>query len=593
MTVSNDIHFQFAECFEEKLIRPYAYFLSRNLLEGNICIPIDEPVIRRNESPYQEVCDIETLKGLKYLVTTKQEEIAPFILEGNKLYLHRYYRYESIIVNRIKELVFNGNKKSLERMELLSSKAELVYSFNADYPIQPTTNDALKIDWQIVAVLQALLQDFSIITGGPGTGKTTTLAKVLAILYTVEPSARVALTAPTGKASMRMYESLTQTTLEVGDNILNLFRQLKPTTIHSLLGYQRDSVNFKYNSNNPLPFDWIIVDEASMIDVPMFAKVLDAMSDTCRIILLGDKDQLASVEAGSLLGDFCLSLNAINQFSSERADWINSFISDPNRKITTNYIHPTNSLLANNIIELKFSHRFNIEGGIGKLSNAVLTNNQTVIEEYIFHNIDANIHIDTKADDKILAKFCAGYKDFIQETDIKTALKKLNNLRVLVAVREGERGLYAINRKIELELLRLKLINIDNEFYTNRPIMVTRNMYQLGLMNGDVGIIRDGRIHFDVAGEGIRSFLPAYLTDAETVFAMTIHKSQGSEFNDVLIVLPEGIDSPLLTRELLYTGITRAKKSVTIQGGLDSIMQAAGATVKRVSGIREKLVVSG
>ncbi len=593
MTVSNDIHFQFAECFEEKLIRPYAYFLSRNLLEGNICIPIDEPVIRRNESPYQEVCDIETLKGLKYLVTTKQEEIAPFILEGNKLYLHRYFRYESIIVNRIKELVFNGNKKSLERMELLSSKAELVYSFNADYPIQPTTNDALKIDWQIVAVLQALLQDFSIITGGPGTGKTTTLAKVLAILYTVEPSARVALTAPTGKASMRMYESLTQTTLEVGDNILNLFRQLKPTTIHSLLGYQRDSVNFKYNSNNPLPFDWIIVDEASMIDVPMFAKVLDAMSDTCRIILLGDKDQLASVEAGSLLGDFCLSLNAINQFSSERADWINSFISDPNRKITTNYIHPTNSLLANNIIELKFSHRFNIEGGIGKLSNAVLTNNQTVIEEYIFHNIDANIHIDTKADDKILAKFCAGYKDFIQETDIKTALKKLNNLRVLVAVREGERGLYAINRKIELELLRLKLINIDNEFYTNRPIMVTRNMYQLGLMNGDVGIIRDGRIHFDVAGEGIRSFLPAYLTDAETVFAMTIHKSQGSEFNDVLIVLPEGIDSPLLTRELLYTGITRAKKSVTIQGGLDSIMQAAGATVKRVSGIREKLVVSG
>ena len=593
MTVSNDIHFQFAECFEEKLIRPYAYFLSKNLLEGNICIPIDEPVIRKSESPYQEVCDIETLKGLKYLVTTKQEEIAPFILEGNKLYLHRYFRYESIIVNRIKELVFNGNNKSVERMKLLSSKAELIHSFNADYPIQPTTTDALKIDWQIVAVLQALLQDFSIITGGPGTGKTTTLAKVLAILYSVEPSARVALTAPTGKASMRMYESLTQTTLEVGDNILNLFRQLKPTTIHSLLGYQRDSVNFKYNSNNPLPFDWIIVDEASMIDVPMFAKVLDAMSDTCRIILLGDKDQLASVEAGSLLGDFCLSLNAINQFSSERAEWINSFISDPNRKITINHIHPTNSLLANNIIELKFSHRFNIEGGIGKLSNAVLTNNQTVIEEYIYHNTDANIHIDTKADDKILAKFCAGYKDFIQETDIKTALKKLNNLRVLVAVREGERGLYAINRKIELELLRLKLINIDNEFYTNRPIMVTRNMYQLGLMNGDVGIIRDGRIHFDVAGEGIRSFLPAYLTDAETVFAMTIHKSQGSEFNEVLIVLPEGIDSPLLTRELLYTGITRAKKSVTIQGGMDSIMQAAGATVKRVSGIREKLVVSG
>jgi len=593
MTVSNDIHFQFAECFEEKLIRPYAYFLSKNLLEGNICIPIDEPFIRKSESPYQEICTIKELKGLKYLVSTHQDIIAPFIIEGNKLYLHRYFRYESIIVKRIKALVLNGNKKSSERMQLLSKKIDLIHSFNADYPIEANTNDNLKIDWQIVAVLQALLQDFSIITGGPGTGKTTTLAKVLSILYSLEPTARVALTAPTGKASMRMYESLTQTNLNVGDEILNLFKQLKPSTIHSLLGYQRDSVNFKFNSTNPLPFDWIIIDEASMIDVPMFAKVLDAMSENCRIILLGDKDQLASVEAGSLLGDFCLSLKKMNQFNENRATWINSFIKNDNRKITANYTDATNSLLANNIIELKFSHRFNIEGGIGKLSHAVLTNNISVIEEYIYQNKDAYINIDTTANEKIIAQFCFGYKDFIKETDIKEALKKLNNLRVLVAVREGERGLYAINKKIELELSKLKLITIDHEFYENRPVMVTRNMYQLGLMNGDVGIIRGGRIHFDLAGEGIRSFLPAYLTDAETVFAMTIHKSQGSEFNDILIVLPEGKESPLLTRELLYTGITRAKKRVTIQGEKDSILEAAGATVKRVSGIREKLVVSG
>lgn len=592
MIISNDIHFQFAECFEEKLIRPYAYFLSKNLLEGNICIPIDEPIKRKSESPYQEVCNIDTLKGLKLLVSTQQDVIAPFILEGNKLYLHRYYRYESIIVNRIKELVFNGNAKTSERMKLLSSKIDLIHSFNANYPIQSITNDNLKIDWQIVAVLQALLQDFSIITGGPGTGKTTTLAKVLAILYSLEPSARVAMTAPTGKASMRMHESLTQTNLKVDDEILEKFNELKPYTIHRLLGYQRDSVNFKYNKKNPLPFDWIVIDEASMIDIPMFAKVLDAMSDTCRIILLGDKDQLASVEAGSLLGDFCLSLNAMNQFSKERVNWIKTFIKDNNRKITDRFVQESDNLLVNNIIELKFSHRFNIEGGIGKLSNAVLTNNHNMIEEYVHNNTDTAIHIDTDCNHQTLAQFCKGYKDFIQETDTKEALKKLSNLRVLVAVREGESGLYAVNKRIELELIKLKLINIENEFYTNRPIMVTRNMHQLGLMNGDVGIIRGGRIHFDVAGEGIRSFLPSYLTDVETVFAMTIHKSQGSEFNNVLIVLPEGTESPLLTRELLYTGITRAKKSVTIQGEIDSIFKAASSTVKRVSGIREKIVVS-
>ena len=590
MIVSNDIHFQFAECFEEKKIRPFAYFLSKYLLEGNICVPIDEPVNRLAESPYHEVCDLTTLKGLTSLVTTDKDTIAPFVLEGNKLYLHRYYRYETIVTEKVKNLVENGQNNLEERMKLLSTKTELLKSYNADYTIDTIIDNTLKTDWQIVAVIQTLLQDFSIITGGPGTGKTTTLAKVLSVLYTIETETRVALAAPTGKASMRMYESLNNTNLSLEGDIKEKFQQLKPSTIHSLLGYKKDSVNFRYDSKNPLPYDWIIVDEASMIDVPMFAKLLDAMGSGCRIVLLGDKDQLASVEAGSLLGDLCLSVNTINQFSGERAHWINTFINNADRKISNEFIGTNSSLLANNIVELKYSHRFNIEGGIGKLSYAVLNNKVSEIKDFIHHNQDPKIKIVTTDYVDTLNKFCKEYAEFIQEKDIKEAIKKLNHLRVIVAVREGDRGLYAINKKIEMELSRLNLLNTDKVFYENRPVIVTRNMHQLGLLNGDVGIIRDGRVWFEVPGEiFLRSFLPAYLTDSETVFAMTIHKSQGSEFDKVLIVLPEGTSNQLLTKELLYTGITRAKKQVTILGSEESILHAANATVERVSGISYKL----
>lgn len=587
MRTIEDIHQQFAECFNDYVVKPYAYFLSKNLLEGNICIAIDEPLIRIAESPYKNVPGVEALKKSS-LVSIDADAVTPFILQNNKLYLHRYYHYESIIVNRIKELVYSGNDLVTQRMEKLSQQAAIIKNLNATLPnnIHPD----LKIDWQLAAALQVLTQNFSIITGGPGTGKTTTLAKVLRILYAIEPNARIALAAPTGKASMRMYESLNNTNIDLPNEIKTKFESLKPSTIHSLLGYIYNSVNFKYNSKNTLPFDWIIVDEASMIDVPMFAKLLQAMDQQARIILLGDKDQLASVEAGSLLGDLCLSVEKINQFTAEKAEWINQFITAEEHKITPAFINTENKLLAGKITELKLSHRFNSEGGIGKLSKAILNNESTILQEYIASPIDANVIIDTAYSNEVLQQFTEGYNDFIQEPNIKNAIKKLNNLRILVAVREGDRGLYAVNKKVENILQQKKLINIDSEFYHNRPIIVTKNMYEFGLFNGDVGIIRNGRAYFELANqEEPKPFLPAYITSAETVFAMTIHKSQGSEFTKVLIVLPEGTENPLLTKELLYTGVTRAKNTVTIQASGATILHAANATVKRTSGLRERL----
>ena len=445
-----------------------------------------------------------------------------------------------------------------------------------------------------MAVTQALLNNFTIITGGPGTGKTTTLAKLLIVLYALEPNAKVALAAPTGKASMRMLESLKSSTLNFTEETKAKIGQLVPSTIHSLLGYKRESVNFKHNAENPLPYNWVVVDEASMIDVPMFSKLLAAIGDNTRIILLGDKDQLASVEAGSLLGDLCQTLPSLNQFSNETAQWINTFITDDDRKINAEFINDTKQLLAGHIIELKYSHRFNSQGAIGKVSKAVIEGDLEGLKSLIGAPTASNVTFDFEYKEEILSKFVEGYEAYINEHDKAEALKKLNQLRVLVAVRESNRGMKAINKFIELHLRKKGLLKPDGDFYENRPIMVTRNMYDLELFNGDTGIMRKDasgnmKAYFEDPKGGIKSVLPAYLTYSETVFAMTIHKSQGSEFNNVLVVLPEGTSNALLTRELLYTGITRAKDHITIQGKQDTIDYAVSTCVKRISGITGRI----
>jgi len=349
-------------------------------------------------------------------------------------------------------------------------------------------------------------------------------------------------------------------------------------------------VNFESNSENPLPYDWVVVDEASMIDVPMFSKLLSALGDSRRIILLGDKDQLASVEAGSLLGDLCQTLPSLNIFSNKSATWINEFIEDSEKKIKPEFIGVQKQLLSGHIIELKFSHRFNSQGAIGKMSRAVIEGDTEKLTTLIENSAGTNVEIDHQYTPQILESFVEGYANYIQEVDIKTALKKLNERRVLVAVRQGPRGLYATNQFIELHLRKKGLLRPDGEFYEHKPIMVTRNMHDLGLLNGDTGIMRKDdkgnlKVWFEDGLGGIKSILPAYLNYYETAFAMTIHKSQGSEFDQVIVILPEGTSNALLTRELLYTGITRARTSITIQGEMDTIRHSVESCVQRISGI--------
>lgn len=592
MNFTNDVHQQFAEFFTDERIKPYAYLLSKRLQEGNICIDANDISTLASEIPYNKIVSASILPSLAKFVSTKTEDVLPFVLHKDRLYLQRYFGYESTILHSIGRLIEDESKQLTDRIASLKKIQPLIHELKATASNAGIPSDQ-QIDWQMVAAIQSVLHNFSIITGGPGTGKTTTVAKVLSILFTINPEISVALAAPTGKAAMRMAESLKNSTLLVDPAIKSSFKNLMPNTIHRLLKPIPDSIHFKHNASNPLPYDVLIIDEASMIDVALFAKLLDAVNSNTRVILLGDKNQLASVEAGSLFGDLCKALDQNNQLSPSAAEFVNQFIPELDRKISDDFIGQVSHPLAEHIIELKRSHRFSSMSGIGKLSHAIINNDENVLKEFIADKGDPSIEFDLASDESIFENFIDGYKEYILEKDISKALEKFNKLRVLCAVREGADGLYSINKMIEHYLSQHNLIKSKGDFYENRPIIITRNYKELKLFNGDIGIIRKDangnlRAYFEDSEKNIRAIMPVYISDAETVFAMTIHKSQGSEYNKVMVVLPKKSSGHLLTRELLYTAVTRAKESVIIRTTADILLETSQATVSRTSGINNR-----
>ena len=588
MKVFNNVHQQFAEYFSSENLRPYLYLLSKKMSEGHICIDPEEI----------EMSDLDNLYPLpkrfpKYeKLVSDGSKTEPFIIYNHRLYLHRYFRYESIIADSIRQFIKNEEEQIESNEKLLKEHSSFIKEL---FSVQQKPEADVRINWQLIAALSASLNQFTIITGGPGTGKTTTVAKILAILYSINPALKVALAAPTGKAAARMGESLknatTNANIGMSDAVKKGFETIVPSTIHRLLGYQPHSIYFKHDQNNPVNYDVVIIDESSMIDVALFAKLFLALGPETKVILLGDKDQLASVEAGSLFGDLCQAQEKLNLFPPERMEFINSFIEDKSQQLPESHISKTGHPLAGHVIELQVSHRFSDDEGIGKFSKAIIQNKPQIISDF-FKNLDEQVQVDSTYSDKIFQNFIAGYKTFIEEKDILEALKKLNNLKVLCVIREGEQGLYAINKKIEQYLIKQNLINITGDFYYNRPVMITSNNYELSLFNGDIGLVRadengELKVWFEDKGN-LLSFSPSYVSNAETVFAMTIHKSQGSEFDKVMVILPDMEDVPLLTRELLYTAVTRAKSKVIVQGEESAILKAADSYVKRGSGIIQR-----
>lgn len=552
-----DTALQFADYFDEQC-KPELYVLYKKLQEGHICVRKDEIKTELPEGLYPEFKGSKTISQYKYLIEC----------EGN-LYLQRYFRYETQIIDKINDLL----KRSTDTFSMES--------------IPPLKDEDGSVNWQSIAILVSLIHPFTIITGGPGTGKTTTVARILSQFISGNKELRIGLAAPTGKAAARMAESLQNVSGQFSQEIKNVFNSLEPLTIHRILGPVRNSVYFKHHKENPIPCDILIVDECSMIDVALFSKLLDAVGDGTRLILLGDRNQLSSVEAGSLFGDLCDVAGELDRYSEKMLNNI-SKLTGENPGI---HVQSKPSTLSDHITELKKSYRFSIEKGIGRLSHAVIHQNEQEVKKF-FTKVEEEVLIDTQYSPIVFEKFISKLDDYLEEKDIAVALKKFSQCKALCATREGLYGLYNTNLRIEKLLEGKGKIKTQRDFYENRPVMITKNNYQLQLFNGDTGIARmddNGKLKvwFEINNELV-GFAPSLISNAETAYAITIHKSQGSEFDEILVLLPE-VDLPLLTKELIYTAITRARRHVTIQSSESTLMGAIQKNVARGSGIKYRL----
>ncbi|MBE0436205.1 MAG: exodeoxyribonuclease V subunit alpha, partial [Methylomicrobium sp.] len=413
-------------------------------------------------------------------------------------------------------------------------------------------------DWQREAAKTALNRTFCIITGGPGTGKTTTIVKILALLQELaERPLFIALAAPTGKAAMRLQESIgnSKSALPCSEAIKQSLPE-SVTTLHRLLGSRPPSPYFRHNAEKPLPFDLVVVDEASMVDLALMSKLVDALKPSARLILLGDKDQLASVESGAVLADLTAAL-------------------------------------PDHTVELKKAHRFDVT--IKNLAEAVNLQRP----EAAWSALQAgNDNIGLLNQDAIA--YIAGQRlDYLRaienSNDIEQIFKVFKRFQVLCANRAGKNSVADINSRVERRLASTGHINPIGTWYHGRPVMITQNDAALQLYNGDIGLclkdVEQGgklMVFFQRPDGSIKKCLPARLPHCETVYAMTIHKSQGSEFDEIFIALPDQ-HNPVLTKELLYTAITRARKSVKILADQKVFNETVLRKIERFGGLAQKL----
>lgn len=512
-------------------------------------------------------------------------EDTPLVLDArDRLYLGRYWYFENTIARRLRELA--------AAPVALNDPARLRQRLAHYFP--PGTDGP---DLQKSAAATALLNRLTVISGGPGTGKTTTVTRLLALLVEAsETPPRIVLAAPTGKAAARLTESIEQARANLdGDLVVRAALALEAGTIHRLLGWLPDHSGFRHHAGNPLHLDVLVVDEASMVDVPLMARLLDALPPPARLILLGDKDQLASVEAGSVLGDLC-NRGAIPAPSPGFRKRLAALGADIPEAADTKDI----GALADSLVVLTRSYRFGPDSGIGSLARAVNRGDAEAALEVCADPAypDATwVEAGAGALPALIAdRAVAAYAPYRKAQGPAAAVETFARFRFLCALRDGPFGVTDVNSAVERALRRKGLIPAAGELhYAGRPILITRNDYALRLYNGDIGLIledpeADGRLRafFPTAEGGLRRVLLSRLPPHETVYATTIHKSQGSEFDACTVILPD-TPSPVVTRELVYTGITRARREVELWGSAEQLPGIVARRVERTSGLREAL----
>ena len=593
----------------DPLLPVSAALVSRYKADGHVCLDL-RSMSEKNQTNEAYHAIIERLppesewraRLRQCAVVGLPGDYCPLVLDKcSRLYFYRYWLYEKKLADALNHRSICDDPGEGYDPNLLRSGLDRHF---------PATKHAGEIDWQKIAAAMAVMKGFCVISGGPGTGKTHTVAKILALLLEqprpVTP--RIKLAAPTGKAASKLGESLRSagTTLDCSSEIRDAIPQ-EATTIHRLLQTRPGNRDFGYNEEKRLPVDILIVDEASMIDLALMSQLIQALPDRARLILLGDKDQLASVEAGSVLGDICDRSNVhplSSGFREKVEDLTGQKIMNGDQKTGSR------SCLRDNIVQLVKSYRFDAKSGIGALSRAVNAGNEDMAIQILRSSTDSNvrwIQVGSAADlyHRLRDTVLLGYRAYLKVDQPIKALETFGRFRILCAVRKGPYGVESVNRYSEQILKEHSLIRPPlpdaGGWYHGRPVMITQNDYQLGLYNGDIGLALNdfASPHDQVEGQRIRLILndadgnrrsfPVYrIGSCETVYAMTVHKSQGSEFDDVHIVLPDR-DSPVLSRELIYTAITRARQRVCIWGTEKVLRSAIGRSIRRTSGLRDAL----
>ena len=551
--------------------------LSNELSKGHICINIDSTITEWNHklSTDNYYIDEKIIKEKILLnkLVGKKGDYLPLIYDNKYLYLHRYFTYECLLADKINKL-----------LKVHLSHKNLIIENKNQY----------EIDYQFAARISSQVNNFSIISGGPGTGKTHTLSRILSDLLADNENPVILLAAPTGKAAARMNESLESSITTLREDIKQKLVKLKAVTIHRLLGVKKNEYKFIHNIENKLNCNILVIDEASMIDISLTSKLFSAIKDDCRVILLGDKNQLSSVEAGSVFADICEAFPE-NRFNKSFIDTYNS--------VTGSKICITPDKKVSPHIFLSKSRRFSEDSGIGKITNLI---NKNLSEKHISNIIDSlknNSFNDIKlkndfnkkgSADNFKSKTIENYKKLLSSVTVEEGLKALENYKVLCGVKKGKYGTYYINELIKDIFIQTNSIKESDIFFENQPIIILKNNYELELYNGDTGIIRKGddgkyKAWFKTDNNTIKSFIPNLLPEYETSFAITIHKSQGSEYENIDIILPEK-DNNILTRELIYTAISRAKKSVTIYSSDESLKNSLIRKTIRYSGLTQRIM---
>ncbi|MDT8427313.1 MAG: exodeoxyribonuclease V subunit alpha [Pseudomonadales bacterium] len=580
----------------DSLLGLSAALVSETNQQGDVCLNLDvhanKPVFVQLDDTGTEAITLPKVPALPqwllYLDSKpcvgKPGEMAPLILDGEKLYLGKFWHYENMVAQQIGNRV--GLVPGLDYQVLQAGLHRL-------FPEQADSSE--QVNWQMLATAIAVSRYFAVISGGPGTGKTTTVVKVLALLLEQDPQMRIHLAAPTGKAAARMVESIRQRKHAIPDADVRNRIPDQASTLHRLLSF--NGRKFRKNRDNRLVTDCVVVDEASMIDMTLMTRLLAALPDDCRVILLGDRDQLASVEAGSVLGD--ITGHGIDiVYSATQLDLLNSLTGE---RLVQDSQRSSLPEIANCIGLLQTSYRFHASSVLGRFAQ-LINAGQAEQALALIRQSDSSVSWleanDRENDRQVVMRAVEQYSGYLRCQSPATALQEFNRFRVLCAVHEGPSGDLSLNHEIEVSLQQTGLLDpgqmTADALYHGKPVMVTANDYELNLFNGDTGLAwrNDAgklRIWFQTADGAVRDISPDTLPAWVPAWALTIHKSQGSEYDCVVLTLPQQASSPLLCRELVYTAITRARHEVLVHASETVFIAACQHEIVRSTGLGQRL----